>query len=120
MAIKTEFEVDHDLLIVTASGEDDSLEEVQAYARKIIETAIENNCSKIICDERNLIYLLSVSDTYELAKDTAFVAPKIAHTAIITLPEYKEIVEFWEMVALNRGLSIKVFYDKASALKWLR
>lgn len=119
MAIKYSFKVDHEILMVKASGKDGSLEEAQDYAKAIIDAAIKSNCTKVLCDESELVYTLSASETYELAQTTAFDAPKIARTAIITLPEYKEIVEFWETVALNRGLLIRVFFNIESAKKWL-
>lgn len=119
MAINYHFTVKHDILIVEASGEDDGLEDVMTYAKAIINEGIKHQCTKIICDERNLIYRLSTSETYELAKNTAFAAPKIARTAIITRPDFKEIIEFWETVALNRGLNIKIFFNIKEATKWL-
>jgi hypothetical protein len=119
MAINYQFTVKDDILIVEASGEDDGLEEVMAYAKAIINEGIKHQCTKIICDERNLIYRLSTSETYELAKNTAFAAPKIASTAVVTHPEFKEIIEFWETVAFNRGLNIKVFFTIEDAMQWL-
>lgn len=119
MAIQYKFTTKDDILIVETSGEDDGLQEVLDYAEAIIEEGIRQNCTKIICDERKLIYRLSMSDTFELAKNTSLAAPKIVSTAIITLPEFKEIIEFWETVALNRGLNIKVFFSLEDALNWL-
>ena len=57
-----------DLLRVTASGNDDNIEEVQEYSAAIIEACIQNNVKKVICDERKLKYELSTIDTYALAE----------------------------------------------------
>jgi hypothetical protein len=119
MAIKYKFAVNGDVLTVVASGYDEGLAEVKAYAKAIIDTAVKNHCHKILCNEQNLAYQLSLTDTYDLAKTTAFAAPKIAKTAILTRPEYEEIIRFWETVALNRGLNIQKFFEEKDALTWL-
>jgi hypothetical protein len=118
MAINYSFSQKNDILIVEASGEDDGLKEVMDYVQAIIREGIRLNCTKIICDERNLVYKLSTSETFDLAKNTAFAAPKISRTAIVTRPEFKEIIEFWETVAQNRGLIIQVFFTIEDALEW--
>ena len=119
MAIEYNLEIENNLLRVTASGKDDNLEQVQEYGMAIIRAAIEHNVSKVLCDEQELEYSLGTFDTYESAKFIAEVAPKVAKVAIICKSDQYDDAHFWETVASNRGLHIRVFKNLSEAEEWL-
>lgn len=119
MAIKYKFNIRGDLLIVTAEGEDESLEDTMNYSTGVVQKAIETNSRKVLCDERNLIYKLNTIDTYELAKVISKAAVEVARIAIVCNPESMEQGEFFETVSSNRGLIIRVTTDIKDAQKWL-
>lgn len=48
MAINVSFNIKNDILFVTASGKDESPEEVVEYGMKVIEQGILSNCRKIL------------------------------------------------------------------------
>lgn len=119
MAIHYQTEVRGNLMKVITSGEDESLEEVMDYAHTIINEAVKANITKVLCDERNLIWKLSAFDTFQLAENTSKLAPRVAKIAIVCNPKYVEEGRFYETVATNRGLIIRVLSDIEEAKKWL-
>lgn len=119
MAIHYKFEVENDLLKVTATGSDDGLEDVKNYGIAIMEAAMETNCLKILCDETGLKYQLGTFDNFESARFISEHAPAVAKVAIVCNPEFIAEAEFWETVAVNRGLQVKFFKDIIHAKDWL-
>lgn len=120
MSIIIDFKVFDDILKVTASGKDESVEEVKDYGIKVIEQAITSNCRKILCDERELEYNLSTIDTFESAKFISENAPKVAKAALVCNHKNLPDAKFWETVSFNRGLTVKVFTSIEEAESWLR
>ncbi len=119
MAIEYEFCLENDLLKVTAKGEDENLEEVLEYGKAIIKKAVATDSRRILCDETELKYALSTFDTFEVAKTIAEYAPKVGRIAIICNPENIPDGKFWEDVAVNRGLTIKMCLTNEAALEFL-
>lgn len=119
MTIRYTLTGDGPLLRVKASGEDDSLEEVQSYGLAVIEAASTGGHTRILCDERELVYRLATFDTYEAARLIAGLAPTVGRTALVCNPACVEDARFWETVAVNRGLTVRVFQDPAAAEAWL-
>jgi len=120
MAINYEFQLDGKILIVTAKGKDDNLEQTMSYAHAILTHSIENECTEVLCDERELEYSLSVIDTFELAETASQNARSIKKIAIVCDQKYLKDGNFYETVAQNRGLTVKVLTDYDEAMKWLK
>ncbi len=120
MAISYYFTKTVDYLLVTASGEDESLNEVINYGKAIIDFALKSRASKILCDERNLIYKLNILDTFENAKTIAQLVPTLVMVAIVCDKTNMPVAHFWEDVANNRGLKVKFFIDFIEAENWIK
>ena len=120
MTISYRFEVNGNILFVTTSGFDGDLEEVFAYNDAVVKAGLENDCKRILCDERNLEYRLGLVDTYALAEYAAKKAPFLVRVAIIHRPEDAQEAEFYETVATNRGLAVRIFNDFDAALTWIK
>ena len=71
MSITYESEISESMLIVTASGRDEDVQQVIDYGLSIIRLAVESGATHILCDERNLEYALGTFDTYDVAKQIA-------------------------------------------------
>jgi hypothetical protein len=108
-----------DCMHIIASGKDESLDEVKQYTEKIVEFAIENKPKYILSDERNLIYDLSILDTYELGEFASKYASHINRVAIVCNTKYYDSGNFYETVSRNRGLTINVMTNMKEAMKWL-
>jgi hypothetical protein len=119
MSITYKVRAEGDVLYVTASGFDKSLEEVTAYGQAVIAACRKHQCHKVLCDERALEYRLNTVDTYELAKYYAKYVPTLVKAAVICRPENYESGQFWETVARNRALTFRVFTKMNEARAWL-
>jgi hypothetical protein len=119
MAISYLMETDGYLLKVWAKGKDDSPDDVYKYMAAIVAKAIESESKKILCDERQLEYAVSILDTFELAEEASKYSGKFAMIAIVCNKKYLKDGKFYETVASNRGLKILVTDNYDDAVKWL-
>ena len=67
MSIHFETSVEGALLRSRAWSSDDGLEEVKHYGIDIIAPCLDGDCGKVLLDERELKYDLSIIDTFKLA-----------------------------------------------------
>lgn len=107
------------LLKVKASGKDDNIEDVLNYTNAIIDAALQYNAHRILCDERDLEYNLSIGETFQLAEIVAEKHKYAVRIAIVYHPKFIRDAQFYETVATNRGLIIKVTSNIDLALRWL-
>lgn len=119
MAITYKIESEGEFLKVVAKGKDDDLEDVTTYSNAVIDAAIDNKSKRILCDERGLEYSISVIDTYRLAESTSVYARSLSKIAIVCDPRYLLDGKFYETVASNRGLFVRVTADFGEAMEWL-
>lgn len=119
MTIAYEIHIEGDTVRVKASGIDESLREVQDYGMTIVKAVVASRSTRVLCDERELDYALDTLDTYEYA---AFLASHVARpvkVAIVPKPEHLDDASFWEDVAVNRGMTVRIFRDMEEAEAWL-
>jgi len=119
MSILFRMSVTGQRLLVTASGEDDSPAQVLEYGLAVIEAAIQHQVRQVLCDERNLTYRIGTVDTYLVAEKIAEAAPKVGRVALVCNAAGKTDAKFWENVAVNRGLIVRVFQSMDEAVGWL-
>jgi hypothetical protein len=119
MAIKAEFKFMDNTLYVKATGKDDSVKDVLAYGQSVIEQALIHQAKQVLVDETELVYALGTFDLYETAKAFAESAPYVVKSALVVNPEQAKDAEFWETVAVNRGLFVRMFTSFDEAKQWL-
>ena len=119
VAIDYTMTVQDSILFVHAWGFDESLTEVEEYGKALVQACMANGVMRLLSDERDLEYRLGTFDTFEAAQFIAAYAPHIARAAVV--PNAKHVVDakFWETVAVNRGLSVRLFKDTDAARTWL-
>jgi hypothetical protein len=64
----------------------------------------------------------SMFDLYDLSDELTSFLASISFKEALILPvdkNHTDKVRFWETTCLNRGLTVKVFDDRDSAIKWL-
>ncbi len=120
MAITYRMNSEDSVLYVRTSGKDESMEEVMQYGLAVIQAAVAHGAERVLCDERELEYALPTFSTYEAAKFIAEAAPRVCRVAIVCNPRDAENGAFWETVAVNRGLNVRVTTDLESAIAWVR
>jgi hypothetical protein len=107
------------LLVVNASGFDESLEEVEQYGLAIVNACKAGNYTRVLCNEFELEYRLSTLDTFKSAEFIVAQAARVGRVAIVCNEKFIEDAKFWETVAVNRGLTVRVFKSTEAARKWL-
>lgn len=99
-----------------------SPDEVERSAIKSMVAARGNNLKKILADCSELLGGHSIIDLYGLIELFAAdrTGPRIKEALIMpTLPVASDNVRFWETACINRGLDVRIFNDRESALEWL-
>jgi hypothetical protein len=119
MSIQYQFRQEGGVLRVVASGVDDDFDEVTAYGQAVLQAAIEADCDRVLCDERELTYALDAFDTFKSAEMIAMAVPMPGRLAIVCGPDSLPDAEYWETVAVNRGLAVRVYAEVEPALAWL-
>ena len=82
----------------------------------------ERNISRVLIDLRSMSGGLDTLETYdvagrELPRQEA--VRRVLKSAILDRPENIERIRFFETVAVNRGLNVRVFADEETAVEWL-
>ncbi len=119
MAITYISEIKEDMLLITASGRDENVRQVIDYGSAVIDLAVRHGATLVLCDERNLEYALDTFDTFQSAREIADLAPKVARIAIVCGAKFLKDGKFWETVAVNRALQVRVDTDIERAKAWL-
>lgn len=119
MAIKWIFKHGDEILYVKAEGKDDSIDDAIQYGQAVLIEAVSNGIKKVLCDERDVIYNLSVLDNFKLARTVSEKAPSIARIAIVYNENFTDDADFFETVAFNRGVRIKATTSIEEAREWL-
>ena len=119
MPIQFNHEVRDEILLITTHGKDDSLKDVENYARSILALAVKYNCSKLLCDERKLVYSISLGDTLKYAEGLAAEITQISSIAIVCDKRYLDDGLVLESAARGRGVSILATADYQEAVSWL-
>jgi len=120
MAIEYTLTTEENLLVVEASGFDENLDDVLQYGMAIVDACKAGNYSLVLCNELNLEYRLGTLDTFKSAEFLARQTPKLGKAAIVCNEKFINDARFWETVAVNRGLTVRIFKDVDSARKWLK
>jgi hypothetical protein len=108
------------ILHVIAEGFDESIKDVLAYSSGVLRAAIKNRTPHVLCDERNLKYGINDMETYLTAEQTAESIPAAHRVAILVRPDQYEEAVFWELVASNRFMNVKVFTNEDMAWTWVK
>jgi hypothetical protein len=112
MAITYRMEAEGDLLR-------DSPEDVYSYMGGIAEQALKSGSKRILCDERELVYAVSMLDTFKLAEEASKYSDKFVKITLVCNKQYLKDGKLYETVASNRGLKILVTDNFDQAMKWI-
>ncbi len=122
MAYNLKFDVEGDILRVTATGQR-TFENVLTMAQEIRAACVEKDRKKVLIDVRDLEGRLSEMGEYLVPAEHF---PKIRDRSVITTcaivdrGEDRDRDKFFENVAVNRGFNLQIFSDPDAAVAWLR
>ena len=108
--------------IVATLGGVRTPETLIAAAAEIAGHCREHGIKYVLIDVRPMQGGLDTLETFEVAGQaipSQGDARQLVRSAILDHSENLERIRFFETVALNRGLMIKVFDDEADAVRWL-
>lgn len=96
--------------------------ELEAVVRATLDAAVEIDTCLVLSDCTLVSGGHSSADLYFLAQAvrTMPLSTRLREAVVMPLaPEAQRQVRFWETTASNRGLAVRIFQDRASALQWL-
>ena len=112
-------QVDHDLkIILVRAPAVVKAEDAFDTTAKVEKVAQENSFNKVLLDLRDVTVLPSMEEVYEIVTNH----PR--HLWVAVLIEVTEALEkdmdFYDMVARNRGRLTRLFGSKDEAIEWLQ
>ena len=119
MAIDVDIKIHQDLLIIIASGVENNIKDSENYISTMLQAAVDTQCEKILCDERNLQYDLDIEEAMGLADYINSYAPNVGKTAIVCNAIYKDDVNQWVKELQKEGHDLFFFTDYDEAYKWV-
>jgi hypothetical protein len=113
------FEERRQYLYVYVTGDQDSYEISRSYWLAVSAACGKINCKKILIEE-DIPEVVSMSEMYRLASELpqmGFFGVRVAF--FDRYAEQNQLNEFGELVAVNRGITGKIFNDIQTAEEWL-
>ena len=102
---------------------DGTAEDVAGYLSEGLKKCIELRCPNVLIEENLKGPTLSIFAVYEIVTKICWQAASVVrHVAYVDInPECKkEVNQFAETTAVNRGVNVKLFDTVAEAENWLR
>ncbi|MHC4207156.1 MAG: hypothetical protein ACYSTT_21080 [Planctomycetota bacterium] len=98
-----------------------TLAAAKKYIREVVEVAKKHPCQRFLNDLREANLVLSVFDIYELPGLVVTEGFDIRwRRAFLMVPTTNlDKIDFFELVASNRGMSVRMFTDYDKAIEWL-
>jgi hypothetical protein len=120
MPIQYQIENSPEYLLVTTSGTNVDFDEVMSYTQAIVMSAMKYNSKCLLFDGRQLHYTLSLEYIHKIAEYVSFYSSGRIKVALVFDNKHLEYGEFYEAVALNHGLTMRVTDDYKGALEWCK
>lgn len=118
MKIRVIYDETHDCLIGKYTG---LLEpgNVKEYGDEILKLVKIHDCKRFLNDMREAEIKLSITDLYYASADAIVSKFDREWKRAIVVKKKTGEMEFYEITARNKGLTLKVFEDYDEALAWL-
>ena len=106
-------------LYAYVEGESDSYEISRAFWTEVADEVRRTDVERVLIDE-NIEQSVSMAEVFQLASELPKMGFGSARVAFVDrYLDQQEVNAFGELVAVNRGLSGKVFNNVAEAESWL-
>jgi len=105
-------------LFVEISGVFDRVK-AKELMRQVFQSTQSQSLSRILVDIRNMAGPIPTMARFEMARFLATEQKAVLRVAVLKLPEQVPDDKFFENVAGNRGIPVKVTTDLEKALDWL-
>ncbi len=120
MSYELSYRHEPDYLHIQATGVR-TIESIVSMAKDLLAVRDEHGYSKVLLDVRGMVGGLGTIAAYKLGSDDIqeFRRPGQLKLSIIDLKENRERFDFFENVAVNAGLNLRIFADVDKAMAWL-
>ncbi len=118
MAFEVHYSSESDCLIGTFEG-NLNRNSMRPYLAEVVKMANRHVCHRFLNDLRKAIVEFTVTDFYEISMRSVSGEFDRSWKRAIVVVEATSDLAFFETVASNRGLILKVFEDMDEALEWL-
>jgi hypothetical protein len=118
MKITVTYDEVHDCLVGKYVGRFEP-GDVREYGNEIIKLARIHNCKRFLNDMREAEIKLSITDLYYASAEAIMSEFDRDWKRAIVVKEKTKEMEFYEITASNKGLTLKVFDSYEKALAWL-
>jgi hypothetical protein len=106
-------------LKIISTGSCENLVQLKEYVLALQEAAVSSGQQRLLVDETHLEYTLSTLNTFHSGFFLSQLSPKPKKIAILCKTSNLNNAKFWETVAVNRGVNVRVFDDRVSAGNWI-
>jgi hypothetical protein len=108
-----------ELLAVRVTGSDEGIHEVRQLIINVVQDAFREGVHLILCDETEIVTRLDTLETFEIGTFLSSKVPPSLRIAIVYNPASLFDFRFFESLAVNRGLKLRIFIDHEDARRWL-
>ncbi len=121
MPLRHEFDKMPNYLIVRSSGTVESMAELQCYLNQLFTYCDQENCGRIMSDERQIDYSFSTLEHFEIAEwiERESFNEQIERAATLTSEDQYMNLKDLELFTSNRGLNFRIFSSEKHAASWL-
>jgi hypothetical protein len=106
-------------LKIISAGACENLNQLKEYVLAIHNATVSSGQKRVLVDETQLEYKLSTLDSFDSGRFVSSISPKPKKLAVLCKLENWNDTKFWETVAVNRGVPVKIFRNQDSAEKWI-
>lgn len=118
MKISVTYDEAHDCLVGKYVGVLEP-KNVKEYGDEILRLTRIHDCKRLLNDMREAEIKLSITDLYYASAEAIMGEFNRNWKRAVVVKEKTEEMDFYEITATNKGLTIKVFDDYKEALAWL-
>ena len=106
-------------LEIISRGSCDDLKQLRDYILALRNIPLSSGQTRVLVDESRLEYKLQTVEIFNSGRFVSFLEPKPSKIAVLSRLDGFGDAKFWETVAVNRGVAVRVFKDKGSAKQWI-
>lgn len=109
-----------DYLLFDESGAAENIDDARQFALAAMREAKNNDCLRLLFDERELDMNLTSHDVYVLAEEFSLIVPPAGlRIAAIHSVKNKEVGSTFETMLQNRSVNYRSFELEEDAIEWL-
>ena len=107
-------------LRIVSTGLYENFCQLREYVLDVHKAMVSSGQIRVLVDETGVVHRIGTMDNYRSGCFVSQLAPRPHKIAVLVRPEDWPNAKFWETVAVNRGVSVRVFREQNSAETWVR